>query len=241
MGNRKQPFGYRMERGEVVRHPQEAPVVEYIFQQYSEGDSFGTLLSALRERSVPYEADKLWNKNMVARILGDHRYTGETGLPAIITEEMWETAQIKRQARQTPCKQTELQKELRRRCGGRVTARNEQNICGLLSTLIADPKGVVAPSAPMPPKEELPQQKELQRILNIIPIDEPAAKECIAAIAAARYNAIGSGEYETVRLRKLFTEAAKVDALLVRSTVSSITVQSNGSVRIYLKNGQILT
>ena len=40
MGNRKQPFGYRMKMGEVVLHAQEAKLVEYIFQQYLSGASF---------------------------------------------------------------------------------------------------------------------------------------------------------------------------------------------------------
>ena len=33
-GNRKLPFGYQMELGEVVTHPQEAEVVRDIFRQY---------------------------------------------------------------------------------------------------------------------------------------------------------------------------------------------------------------
>lgn len=32
MGNRKQPFGYRVVMGEIVIHPQEAELVEYIFR-----------------------------------------------------------------------------------------------------------------------------------------------------------------------------------------------------------------
>ena len=42
MGIRKQPFGYRVEMGEVVLHAQEAKLVEYIFQQYLCGASFNT-------------------------------------------------------------------------------------------------------------------------------------------------------------------------------------------------------
>lgn len=32
MGNRKQPFGYRVVMGEIALHPQESKLVEYIFQ-----------------------------------------------------------------------------------------------------------------------------------------------------------------------------------------------------------------
>ena len=31
MGNRKQPFGYRVVMGEIALHPQESKLVEYIF------------------------------------------------------------------------------------------------------------------------------------------------------------------------------------------------------------------
>ena len=38
-GNRKLPFGYRMERGEVTEHPIEAEAVREIFQRYLAGAS----------------------------------------------------------------------------------------------------------------------------------------------------------------------------------------------------------
>ena len=88
MGNRKQPFGYRMEMGEIVLHPQEAKVVEYIFLQYTTGATYNTLVAELRNQPVLYDKGKAWNKNMVARILEDTRYTGQSGYPAIIRQEM---------------------------------------------------------------------------------------------------------------------------------------------------------
>ena len=77
MGNRKQPFGYRVVMGEIALHPQESKLVEYIFQQYLAGATYNTLVEELREQAIPYDEGKLWNKNMVARILEDSRYTGE--------------------------------------------------------------------------------------------------------------------------------------------------------------------
>lgn len=88
MGNRKQPFGYRMEMGEIVLHLQEAKVVEYIFLQYTTGATYNTLVAELRNQPVPYDKGKAWNKNMVARILEDTRYTGQSGYPAIIRQEI---------------------------------------------------------------------------------------------------------------------------------------------------------
>lgn len=55
MGNRKQPFGYRVVMGEIALHPQESKLVEYIFQQYLAGATYNTLVEELREQSIPYD------------------------------------------------------------------------------------------------------------------------------------------------------------------------------------------
>ena len=101
MGNRKQPFGYRVVMGEIALHPQESKLVEYIFQQYLAGATYNTLVEELREQSIPYDEGKLWNKNMIARILEDSRYTGERGYPPVIDREALEKALEKRSAKQT--------------------------------------------------------------------------------------------------------------------------------------------
>ena len=44
MGNRKQPFGYRVVMGEIALHPQESKLVEYIFQQYLAGATYNLSL-----------------------------------------------------------------------------------------------------------------------------------------------------------------------------------------------------
>ena len=65
MGNRKQPFGYKMEFGEIVPQPQEAETVRSIYLQYLAGASFKQLAERLQTEDVPYDGDKPWNKNMV--------------------------------------------------------------------------------------------------------------------------------------------------------------------------------
>ena len=81
--NRKRPFGYKMEFGEIVLHPAEAETVRWIYDHYLAGASYNALVDKLRERGIPYDGDKPWNKNMAARILADRRYTGEGGFPSI--------------------------------------------------------------------------------------------------------------------------------------------------------------
>ena len=48
MGNRKQPFGYKITLGEVVIHTEEARVVQQIFKQYLAGESLQKLADTLR-------------------------------------------------------------------------------------------------------------------------------------------------------------------------------------------------
>lgn len=89
MGNRKQPFGYKMSLGEIVIQESEAKLVQEIFHRYIAGESLNELTEALRQQDIPYDEGRLWNKNMVARILADTRYTGEKGYPSETVNVMY--------------------------------------------------------------------------------------------------------------------------------------------------------
>jgi DNA-binding response OmpR family regulator len=73
MGNRKQPFGYKMALGKIVIQESEAKLVQEIFLRYIAGESLNELTESLRQQDIPYDEGRLWNKNMVARILADIR------------------------------------------------------------------------------------------------------------------------------------------------------------------------
>lgn len=120
MGKRKQPFGYKMKLGEIVPQPQEAEAVRSIYLQYLAGASFKQLAEQLQTEDVPYDEDKSWNKNMVARILEDDRYIGEKEFPALIPTKQFHAAQERRKEMCPEYKQTPAQKELRKLCGGIV-------------------------------------------------------------------------------------------------------------------------
>lgn len=79
MGNRKQPFGYKMALGEIVIQESEAKLVQEIFLRYIAGESLNELTESLRHQDIQYDEGRLWNKNMIARILADTRYIGEKG------------------------------------------------------------------------------------------------------------------------------------------------------------------
>ena len=63
MGNRKQPFGYKMSLGEIVIQESEAKLVQEIFLRYIAGKSLNELTKSLRQQDIPYDGGRLWNKS----------------------------------------------------------------------------------------------------------------------------------------------------------------------------------
>ena len=241
--NRKRPFGYRMELGETVLHPAEAETVRWIYDSYLAGASYNALVDKLRERGIPYDGDKPWNKNMAARILADCRYTGEGGFPSIISEAQFHMVQARRQERTTPCQKSPAQKELRKLCGGSPPAWVERQVRGLLNRLIQRPELIACPVLEAKPPSEVEKlRRELDELLHRPPVDEAQAKNLAFRLAALQLDAIGPEKYETLRLRRLFqgrAPMAELEQELLHESVRRITV-SNGTVTVLLKNNQTL-
>ena len=85
-----------MQWGKIVLQEQEASVVRWIYQTYLSGASYNELVETLRKQTIPYITGKLWNKNMVARILENPKYTGESEYPPLISQEQFEAVQVHR-------------------------------------------------------------------------------------------------------------------------------------------------
>ena len=88
----------------------------------------------------------------------------------------------------------------------------------------------------------LAAHRKLTDLLKEAPVDEAAARRTALDLAAMRLNAIGSEEYETERLRRVFEKAApmeSLDAELLRSCVQAITIQKRRAI-VQLKNVQIV-
>ena len=241
--NRKRPFGYKMEFGEIVLHPAEAETVRWIYDSYLAGASYNALVDKLQERGIPYDGDKPWNKNMAARILADRRYTGEGGFPSIIPEGQFHMVQARRQERTTPCQKSPAQKELRKLCGGSPPAWVERQVLGLLNRLIQRPELIACPVPEAKPLSEVDKlRRELDELLHCPPVDETRARRLAFRLAALQLNAIGPEEYETLRLRRLFQNRRPMMELeqeLLHESVRRIAV-SNGTVTVLLKNNQTL-
>lgn len=205
------------------------------------GKSLNELTEALRQQDIPYDEGRLWNKNMVARILADTRYTGEKGYPKLIDEDQLIAANEKRSNKPQLPKKTEAQKVLRRLCGTPPSERVEQSVTGLLNGLANYPERIQHQRSPTPATHSKTQEA-LDNALEQQPIDEDNAKTLILRLAAEQYAALGNEEYETNRLRRLFSAfecVAELNADLLKSTVSEVLV-TRQNVKLRLKNGQII-
>ena len=198
-------------------------------------------LSAVPAAENAYDEGRLWNKNMVARILADTRYTGEKGYPKLIDEKQLIAANEKRSNKPQLPKKTEAQKVLRRLCGTPPSERVEQSVTDLLNGLANCPDRIRHQRSPTPATHSKTQET-LDNALEQQPIDEDNAKALILQLAAEQYAALGDEEYETNRLRCLFSAfecAAELNADLLKSTVSEVQV-TRQNVKLRLKNGQVI-
>lgn len=87
--NRIIPYGYTMENGKNIIHPQENKIVRRIYADYLGGASLlriAQTLTAEKVEFLPGRSD--WNKNRIKRIIEDKRYLGTDTYPAIIGEDM---------------------------------------------------------------------------------------------------------------------------------------------------------
>lgn len=241
MGNRKLPFGYQMRMGEIVRNEPEANAVQDIFLQYTLGASLKEIAEQMSKSGPVYDEGKSWNKNMVARILENAKYTGADSYPELVDINLFEAAAEKRQTKQRLPERTPAQKALKRVCSKSPTPEIEQQVTHLLGKLAEQPERIMQPERTSKPAYTN-TQAELDDALNTQPLDEDAARSLIFRLAQEQYDAIGSEEYETERLRRLFAAfkcTAELNAELLQGAVSAVLV-TRQTVRLQLKNGQII-
>lgn len=88
MANRYVSFGYEITDGKYAVIENEKKIVENIFGLYLNGKSFSEISDRMNEAGVPYNNDgRLWNKNMIKRVIENRRYIGEKGFPQIIADD----------------------------------------------------------------------------------------------------------------------------------------------------------
>ena len=243
MGKRKQPFGYKMKLGEIVPQPQEAETVRSIYLQYLAGVSFKQLAEQLQTEDVPYDEDKSWNKNMVARILEDSRYVGADLYPPIISAEQLQAVRERRKKNCTASPPLPVQAELYKLCGSAVPGSAVEKIRKALNHLIDDPLRIsMAASAVCDTAEIRQLQQELDTLLHTPPVDEDTARQKALEVASLKLASAKTEEYESHRLRSVFETHPKMDALdaeLLKQSLRKIECHGD-TVCFLLKNGQWL-
>ena len=241
MGNRKLPFGYQMRMGEIIRNEPETKAVQDIFLQYTVGASLKEIAEQMSKTGPTYDEGKSWNKNMIARILENSKYTGVDSYPKLVDIKLFEAAAEKRPTKQRLPERTPAQKALKRVCSKLPTPEIEKEVMYLLGRLTEKPERITQPTE-TPAPTHTNTQAELDEVLNTQPLDEDAARSLICKLAREQYDAIGNEEYETERLRRLFAAfecTAELNAELLQSAVSAVLV-TRQAVRLQLKNGQII-
>jgi len=244
MGNRKLPFGYMMERGEIMPHPEERNCVCMIFDEYQKGASYNVLVARLEKKGVPYDTEKSWNKNMVARILENRRYTGEQPYPPIITGEQFNAVACLRAVKKGDTEKTYVSKTLRRVCEAKITPDIVSQVLSLMNGLIMHPGLVQSPAETMQETSEYILLKmKLDEALAQQPINEDEAKQLICDLASAEYASIGSADYETECIQRLLYDTMpmdKLDEVLLEKCLAQVMIATDRAVILRLKNGQII-
>lgn len=103
---RKIPFGYMMQNGNIIPHPTECEAVKTIFAMYCGGVSYNSIAAEMMAQGIPYyQKTNRWNKNMVSRILENERYLGADGYPQLVANSDFLSARLLRQTKTTytPC------------------------------------------------------------------------------------------------------------------------------------------
>lgn len=242
MTNRRQPFGYQIYGGRITVNDSEADIVKYIFRSYIGGASFNDIKLSLLNQSVSYDGDKAWNKNMIARILGDRRYVGTDVYPQILLCKELEAAESIRTSKIQADTRSEAQRLLYKLSDKRPTVRSEADVLDIINTLIHDPSLIKEPKTAPEVTETFELQQAFDDLLLVQPIDEVRAKQLIFQMAAAQYAAIDNSEYETTRLQRMVSKRkpqTELDADLLAKVVDKVIVNKL-STQVILKNGQAI-
>ena len=115
-------FGYDVKPSEndkkrkiFVKHPVEAPVVKMIFEMSAAGQSNNMIRNFLNDNGYKTKYGKPFSNSFVNRVIQDKMYTGiyrfrtsgyddvivPNGIPAIVSNELYEKANAEKQARRT--------------------------------------------------------------------------------------------------------------------------------------------
>ncbi|MBO6303276.1 MAG: recombinase family protein [Ruminiclostridium sp.] len=245
--HRNIPFGYMMRGGEIVLHPEESVAVREIFDMYPRGMSLKSIAALM---TVPYNVDKVWNKNMVSRILENEKYIGADGYPAVIEENMFRKANEIKQRKAAACICTDEKKKYLHSLISGGSSLTESEVEGLLvsviNKLIAKPE-LAAPDKPqeyVPTAEIADMEQRLADLMQDMTADIDKITKLIVDIASTKYEACPYDNRDrTMKMLELLTACApmtELDIDLSRQIVKKIHI-NKGISTVELVNGKMIT
>ena len=219
------------------------------------------------------EPRKSWNKNMVARILSNELYTGNKTYPAILSDGEYRRAVSAKPATGASLNTTaKTVRQLARcaACGSALTLSGNKygwarwncpscnaisadavmpdsidTLSHILTAMVRNPELIQAPPQVEQTAQGMPERSENEFNLAIQAenFDEATARAKAISLAAARFDALGSEDYETMRIQYILARTEQnggLDTALLRQITSAILIFPTGEVSLKLKNGQIL-
>ena len=266
---RSLPFGYRIKDGKICVDEANANTVRIIFRLYIQEASYQKLADALERKGVSYILEKHWNKNIVARILKDRRYIGDGEYPPIIAQDVFQRAEAANTWSCDSPEHTRLIKNMRAlvhcpMCAGTMVRNGRSNWrcpdCMDTSIKVADEAlersagELLKRSGRAASYMEIPDassemgtvqglEDELLQALDEAGFDETTAKGRAIALASARFDALGSEDYETMRLKYILSnreQDGEFDTGLFFDIASAILIYPSGAISLKLKNGKII-
>lgn len=219
------------------------------------------------------EPGKSWNKNMVARVLSNELYTGNETYPAILSDGEYRRAVSAKPATGASLDtKAKTVRQLARcaTCGSVLTlsgnkygwARWNCPSCNaisadavmpdtvdalshILTAMVINPELIQAPPQVEQTAPGMPEQfeNEFNLAIQAEEFDESTARAKAISLAAARFNALGSEDYETMRIQYILDKTEQnggLDTALLRQITSAILIHPTGEVSLKLKNGQIM-
>ena len=234
------PYGYRIINKKIEIDPERAVIICKIFQWYLNGISKEQIAYKLNKAGVLSNQNKAWRAGGIHYILTNERYIGDSlwqktytteAIPAVRHRNTGAREQYYVEGTHPPI----ISKEVFTKVQILIQMRKEN--------YGKSPSETIHPlSRKATPATHSKTQEALDNALEQQPIDEDNAKTLILRLAAEQYAALGNEEYETNRLRRLFSAfecVAELNADLLKSTVSEVLV-TRQNVKLRLKNGQII-
>ena len=219
------------------------------------------------------ERGKSWNKNMVARILSNELYTGNETYPAILSDDEYRRAVSAKPATGASLNTTaKTVRQLARcaACGSALTLSGNKygwarwncpscndisadavmpdtidTLSHILTAMVRNPELIQAPPQVEQTVQGMPERSENEFNLAIQAenFDEATARAKAISLAAARFDTLGSEDYETMRIQYILARTEQnggLDTALLRQITSAILIFPTGEVSLKLKNGQIM-